>query len=258
MTTTYRPKLWTSLTCAVIIGSGTLAACSKPEDKSAKAVASEAEANKAPAPVTAAAGEGAGGEAGSNDAYAQIPAASTDGLRVAHLRGFFMIAEVASRTQTKEAAAMLAGQGMAEIYDYQADAYTRLGLKEDVLRKAAETGTTADLQAALKALDAAATKAGGKSSDIVKGMLTMSTGLYGDVIRDGKIDPTEYQHSLGAALSTREAAKRDPKLKSVMADLDAYVKLWPTEVPPTDVKALLPKAKVQAQSSRIELALSSL
>jgi len=250
--TMFRPKLWTSTAAALVMGAS-LAACGE---------AGEAgEAGAAPTAGAPAAGEGgeggaeggAGGEAGAQAAYVGVPAESRVGLRLAHLEGFFLIAQ--QQKDGAEAAAALAGQGMLEVFDAQPDAFRSAGVDEAVLKKAAETGAPADLAAAIATIEAAKAKAGGDALAIAKGQLSIAAGLYNGVIVDGGVDPIEYQHSLGAALSAKKVldASSDPKAAAAKAEVAKLIALWPAPAAP---EKPTPVAQVAAQASRAELALN--
>jgi hypothetical protein len=247
--TSFRPKLWTGVSAAILLSA--VAACSEGGEKAADTAT--------PAPAAGEGGEGgaeggaAAGEAGAQSAYAAIPAESRVALRLAHLRGFFIIAR--KQTDGPEAAAALVGQGLAEVYDAQPGAFKSAGLDEAVLRKAAETGTAADLDAALSAISAAQAKAKGDPAAVVKGMVDIAAGLYSGVNVDGAVDPVEYQHSLGAALSAQQVAEStsDEVVKAAKPEIDKLVTMWPAVTAP---ETPTPTGQVSAQASRVELALS--
>lgn len=251
--TSFRPKLWTGVSAAIILTAG-LSACGQPADKA------DAKATNAPAAAVGEGGEGGaeggeGGEAGAQQAYVGVPAESRVGLRLAHLKGFFLIAQ--KQTAGADAAAALAGQGMLEVFDAQPDAFRTAGVDEALLRKAAETGAPADLQAAVANIEAAQAKAGGDPKAIARGMLQIAGGLYKGVVTPDGVDPTEYQHSYGAILSAQQALqtaiKSDPALKSAQGDMTKLVGMWPsTEAPKTPA----PVDQVSGQAARVELALS--
>jgi hypothetical protein len=93
--------------------------------------------------------------------------------------------------------------------------------------------------------------------DAESNALEISSGLYKGVVVDGGVDPIEYQHSLGAALSAQtalvDAAKSDPSLAAAKPEMDRFVALWPTPSAPEKPAA---HGALLAQASRIELALS--
>jgi len=246
--TSFRPKLWTGVSAAIV-----LAACSPAAEEKAEAPAAPA------APVPAGEGGeggaegGAAGEAGAQSAYVAVPAESRAALRLAHLRGFFLIAQ--KQTEGPEAAAALAGQGMLEVYDPAKGAFDATGVNEAVLRKAAQTGSRADLNAAINAINQALDKQGADPAAVAKGLVSISSGLYQLVVQDGAVDPIEYQHSLGAALSAQAvlAKASGPKVAAAKPELDKLVAMWPAPQAPA---AATPVAQVTAQASRVELALS--
>jgi hypothetical protein len=251
--TMFRPKLWTTTAAALVMGAS-LAACGETGEAG--------EAGEAGATATAPAGEGGeggaeggagAGEAGAQAAYTGVPADSRVGLRLSHLEGFFLIAQ--KQTDGADAAAALAGQGMLEVFDAQPDAFRSAGVDEAKLRKAAETGAPADLAAAIAAIEAAKAKAGGDALAIAKGQIELAAGLYNGVIADGGVDPIEYQHSLGAALSAKKVldASSDPKADKAAAEVDKLIALWPA---PSAPEKPTPVSQVAAQASRAELALN--
>src|SRR5688572_28468858 len=195
--TSFRPKRGTGVSAAVIIGAAGLAGCSPAAEEKAEAPAT--------APVPAGEGGeggaegGAAGEAGAQSAYVAVPAESRAALRLAHLRGFFLIAQ--KQTEGAEAAAALAGQGMLEVYDPAKGNFDASGVDAAALKKAAETGAPADISAAIAAIEAAEKKVGGDPVAIAKALVGVSQGLYALVVTPDGVDPIEYQHSLGAALS---------------------------------------------------------
>lgn len=255
---TFRPKLWTAVGAAALIAAG----CSKSGEQGEKAPAGgEAAATAAAGEAgESAAGEGGAGEAGAGEAYAAVPAASRTALRISHLRGFFLVAQEAQTAEGDDAAAALAGQGMLEVFDPVADVFRGAGVDEAVLREAATKGDAASLKAAITNLDAARARAGGDAAAVVSGLTGIAAGLYGHVMVDGGIDPIEYQHSRGAALSAKAELDRfagaNPKVASARGDVQVFLKMWPTVVAPEDVAKATPSAQVQAQASRIQLALS--
>ena len=247
--TSFRPKLWTGVSAAILIGATGLAACSgESQEKVETAI---------PAAAVGEGGEGGAeggvaGEAGAQAAYVGVPAESRAALRLAHLRGFFLIAK--EQPEGADYAAALAGQGMLEVYDVAVDAFKSTGVDEAKLRKAVETGAPADLTAAIAAIDAAMAKTSGDETAIAKGLVSISSGLYQNVLHEGAVDPIEYQHSLGAALAARDilAKSKDAKAVAAKADIDKFVALWPGPIAP---EKPTPAAQVAAQASRVQLAL---
>lgn len=250
---TFRPKLWLTLGAALAL----TAACSEQGESGGEAAAGEG--------GSAVAGEGEGGEgeggaggaageAGAQAAYAGVPADSLAALRLAHLNGFFLVARQAQVAEGDAAAAALAGQGLAEVYDTQAAAFADSGLDAAVLRRAAETGSQTDLAAAITAIDAAQQRAGGNAGAVVAGLAGIAAGIYNQVNIDGAVDPVEYQHSLGAALAAQATANAAGLSPAVRADVDGLVDQWRGVTAPEEASALTPAGQVQAQASRIQLA----
>lgn len=250
--TTFRPKLWTGVSAAILLAAA--AGCSgETGDKADNA------AVNAMAPAAGEGGEGGSeggpgaGEVGAQNAYIAVPPDSRVALRLAHMKGFLLVAQ--KQPEGADAAAALVGQGLIEVFDAQPDAFRSAGVNEAALRKAAQTGAAADLAAAVATLEAAQAKAGGDSAAVTRSMVDIATGLYAGVFMDGEIDPIEYQHAYGAALTAQDLAAKsaDPKVKAAKADLDKLVALWPAAVAPAKPT---PAGQVSAQASRVELALS--
>lgn len=271
----FRAKIWTGVSAAVLLGAGGLAACSgegggeqgasTPSNSPATA-GGEGEgegAAPAPAPVQGGEGEGgegeggaaAGGERGAAAAYGAVPASSRPALRLAQLEGFFRVAKAAGAAQGAEAAAALAGQGLLEVYDPAKAEFASAGLDEAVLRRAAQTGQPTALDAAIQALQAAQNKAGGDPAAVARGLTSLSTGLYREATASG-LDPIEYQHAYGAALAAQALAARESGLSRAKGDIDRLARLWPSPVAPEDAARAPTIQQIQAQASRVELALS--
>jgi hypothetical protein len=253
--TSYRPKLWTAVGAAALIVAGCTPAKQDETPAEAPAAAPIGEAGET------AAGEGGGGETGTEQAYGAVPAASRTALRLGHLRGFFLIAQEALKGEGgEEAAAALAGQGMLEVFDPAAEAMRSTGIDEARLRAAAERGDAASLTAAIAELDEARNKVGGDTAAVINGLVGIAAGLYANVVVEGAVDPVEYQHSHGAALSAlgelQHFGAGNARVQAVKADLERFVKLWPAVDAPEDASKVSPVADVQAQASRIQLALS--
>src|SRR6187549_610828 len=160
--TTFRPKLWTASVAMLLAA----AACSGEGGEAGEA------GEAGPAAAVGEGGEGGAeggagaGEAGARSAYAAVPAESRVALRLAHLKGFLLVAQ--KQTEGPAAAAALVGQGIVEVYDAQPGAFQSAGLDEAPLRKAAESGAPADIAAAISAIEAAQAKAKGDSAAVVK------------------------------------------------------------------------------------------
>ena len=272
----FRAKIWTGVGAAVLLGAGGLAACSgeggEGAEQGAAAPASSpaatggegegGEAGPAPAPVTAGGeGEGdeagaAGGERGASTAYAAVPAESRTAFRLAQLKGFFLAAQALGRAEGPEAAAALAGQGMLEVYDPAKSQIAGAGFDEAALRRAAQTGEPAALDAAVRTLQAAEGKAGGDPAAVARGLTALTVGLYREATAGGALDPIEYQHAYAAALAAQSVAAGQGRLSGAKTDIDRLARLWRTPVAPDDAAAAPKLAEVQAQASRVELALS--
>ena len=247
--TAFRPKLWTA-SVAVLLAA---AACSGEGGEAGDTVNANTAAAVGEGGEGGAEGGAGAGEAGARSAYASVPAESRVALRLAHLKGFLLIAQ--KQTEGEAAAAALVGQGIVEVYDAQPGAFQSAGLDEAPLRKAAESGSKADIAAAISAIETAQAKAKGDAAAVVRGMVDISAGLYQGVIVDGGVDPIEYQHALGAALAAQEVASesKDAKLTAAKADIDKLVAMWPAPQAPEQPT---PVGQVAAQASRVELALS--
>jgi hypothetical protein len=255
--TMFRPKTWTAVGVAALL---TASACSKSGEAGEQAPSGPAGAAAAGEAGETAGGEGGVGEAGAGEAYAAVPPASRTALRIAHLRGFFLIAAEAQKAEGDAEAAALAGQGMLEVFDPAAENFRKVGINEAKLRAAAAKGDAASLRAAIAELDAARKRAGGDPAAVINGMTGMAAGMYGHVVAGGAIDPVEYQHSRGAALSALGELEHfgagDAKALAVKADLERFIAMWPAPVAPDDIAKVAPAGAVQAQASRIQLALS--
>lgn len=238
----FKPKLWTTLSAAVLISAAGLTACNGEGEGDVAAAVGEGGEGGAEG--------GAGGEAGAQEAYLSVPAESRAALRLAHLRGFFLIAR--EQTEGPDAAAALAGQGMLEVYEAAPGAFESAGLDKAPLDRAVETGAPADVDAAIAAIDAALTKAGGDRAAIARGLVSIAAGLYNGVVLATGIDTVEYQHSLGAVLSAE-------KVVAGLADEEAKLEirrlreLYPAPQAPDRPASI---AQVAAQASRVELALN--
>lgn len=248
----FRPKLWSGLGVALAMGG--LAACSNASEPTAAEGEGEAGAVVA-APTGEGEGEGGSGlEAGAAQAYAGVSEASLPALRIGHLEGFFRAALATQPVEGDEAAAALAGQGLLEVFDPSAAAYAELGLDEAVLRRAAETGTRRDLEAALVQFEQARARAGGEPGEVVAALAGISAGLYRNVVVDGTVDPVEYQHALGAALAAQAVARDASDLAGLRPEVDRLVALWPSPQAPETAAEAPTYGQVQAQVSRIDLA----
>jgi len=249
----FRPKLWLTLGAALTL----TAACSEqgqPGGETGGETGGEGGAAAQGENEGGGGGEAGVGEAGASAGYAGVPAESLLALRIAHLKGFFLVAQRSQAVEGDAAAAALAGQGLAEVYDPAAANFAAARLDAAVLRRAAETGSAADLAAAVAALDAAQTQAGGNAGTVVGAMADISAGLYREVAVDGAVDPIEYQHALGAAMSALATARSASLPAQTVTDAEALVAMWHGVTAPDAVAGLTPAGQVQAQASRIRLA----
>lgn len=256
----FRAKLWTTVGAAVVLTAGGLSACSG-EGEGGEGAGAPAAAGSSATPAgeggeAGAEGGAPGGEAGASQAYGSVPAESRTALRLAHLEGFFLAADPVRAAQGPDAAAALAGQGLLEVFDPAAAELRAAGLDEAVLRRAAQSGDAADVRGALAAIDAAQVRAGGDPRALARGMSGITAGLYREATAGGAVDPVEYQHAYAAALAARALAANNTALASSKADLDRLAAMFPSAVAPEDAGQAPKLADVQAQASRIELALS--
>ena len=208
----------------------------------------------------AAIGEGGGehGEAGVATAYAGVDGDQRTLLRLQHLKGFVLVAERVASAGAPADAGVLVQQGLLEVYDPANDQFG--ALNADAVR-GASTGEAAALTSAQRALDAARPQQGDYAALTVS-MIDISAGLYQGVIQTDFVDPIEYQHALGAALSAKDAlAAGRASLRNRNAraydeanrEIDRFIALFPSPTAPEHPTAY---RDVLAQSSRVRLALS--
>jgi hypothetical protein len=255
----WKLKLWRTAGAAALVG---LSACGP----------SAAPVAEAPAPAgasgEAAIGEGGGehGEAGVAAAYAGLEGEARTGLRLQQLKGFLLIAERVNEGDRPEEAGVLVSQGVLEVYDTAADQFGALDAAK--VRGAADGAGLTRQQMARKihdataAIDAARTPLALNHADLAARMIDLSTGLYQNVNQADFVDPIEYQHSLGAALSARDAlvAGEDAMRREnpaaydeAVAEVNRFIELWPQATAP---ETPAPYQNVVRQSSRVRLALS--
>jgi hypothetical protein len=253
----FRPKLWLTLGAALTL----TAACSEqgaPGGESGGEGGGEGGAAAQGENEGGGGGESGAGEAGAAAGYAGVSDESLLALRIAHLKGFFLVAQRSQAVEGDLQAAALAGQGLAEVYDPAASAFAATGIDAAVLRRAAETGSAADLAAAVAALDAALdaaqTAAGGSAAEVVAALADISAGIYREVGVDGAVDPVEYQHALGAAMAAQATARAGGLPAQTVTDTEGLVAMWRGVTAPENVSDLTAAGQVQAQASRIRLA----
>lgn len=249
----WKYKLWQSTAVAVL-----LSACGQPTPAPAP------EAPGAPAGGEAAIGEAGGehGEAGVATAYAGVVGDQRTALRLQHLKGFLLVAERVAEAGMPTDAGVLVQQGLLEVYDPAIDQFG--ALDPGPVRAAGQGASAQSLRAGEAALDLAR---GGLSidyADLAVRMVDLSSGLYQNVVQPDFTDPIEYQHSLGAALSARDAlaagrgalrARDAGAYDEALVELDRFIELWPAPAAPEHPSSY---QEVLRQSSRVRLALSPL
>jgi hypothetical protein len=266
-----RAKLWRGVgVAALAAGMAAVAACT-PGGEGGE-TAQHGEAGEAPAAASAEAGEaakgetgGESGEAGAAAGYARLDPGQASAVRLQHLKGFLLVAQKELDAGRAPEAGALVGQGVLEVHTPAPQAFAGLDIALLNTASAALMDGKPDGKAALqRALDAVSAKQGAGDAETVRRMLRIAQGLYSGVVKDGAVDPIEYQHALGAALAAQDAfARAEPALKAknaaraaeAKAELARLVALWPSVQAPA---APAPAAQVAAQVSRVELALSGL
>lgn len=272
-------KLWRGVGVAALLASGvSLAACqpggeggesgSAQHGEAGEAAKGETggEAGEGAAPVAPAASAGGeAGEAGASTAYAGLDPVAATALRLQHLKGFLLVAKKELEAGHGPEAGALIGQGVLEVQTPTGDAFGDLDLAPVNAASAALLDAKPDGARALQAaIDAVSSKQAPADAALVRRMLSIASGLYSGVVVNGAVDPLEYQHSLGAALSAQDAftraeaslkAKNASRAAEVKTELARLVALWPTAVAPDKPT---PPAQVAAQASRVELALYGL
>lgn len=264
--TAFKLKLWQTASIAVMLGTS---ACSPAEAPPAPEPALPASAGGEAGEAAIGEGGGEQGEAGVAEAYAGLEGPARTALRIQQLKGFLLIGQkVADAGELPEAGALI-GQGVLEVYDPAKDQF---GSLEIAPVKAAETAAadgkpTGEVRGAINAGIAAlnaARPSGVNQADIAARMVDLSAGLYGNVIQTDFVDPIEYQHSLGAALSAKDALaagrsslrqRNAAAYDEAMREIDRFIALWPQTTAP---ESPTPNGQVLAQSSRVRLALSPL
>ena len=259
-----KAKLWRGVGMAALTaGAVSLTACSPAAQKAPPAPV---------APVAGGAGEAAIGESGGESGEAGVsavydglgPAARTQ-LRLQHLKGFLLVANKELDAGHGAEAGALVGQGALEVFTPAAAEFGGLDIAPLSAASTALMDGNPTAGALLQtALGAVTQRQGAADAELVRGMLKITGGLYAGVLVDGGVDPIEYQHSLGAALSTRDAftraeaglaAKNPARAREAKAEMSKLLALWPSVQAPD---APAPAAQVNAQISRVELALSGL
>lgn len=221
-----------------------------------------------PAPVAGAAPAGGGeaGEAGAASAYAGLTGDQRTALRIAHLRGFIMAASTVAQANQPDEAGVLVQQGVLEVFDSAPSEFGSLNM--EIIRAAADTATLSKAQriTRLRAAEAELTRASAdldaEAAITTARMIDIATGLYQLVVQEDFVDPIEYQHSMGAAMSARavlingEGELRRENLRAygeAVGALNRFVGLWPEATAPEQPT---PYREVLTQGSRVRLALS--
>jgi hypothetical protein len=283
----FKPRLWTmmGLSAMALAGVSACGEAGQPTANSgeggsaATAKAGEGEAAKAavttatPVPAAGPAASGESGEAGAQNAYADVPETSHLGLRIAHVTGFVLIAQKTYDAGQADEASVLIGQGLLEVYSPNAatlDAGAK-GLKaafEKIVTAIDTKKPKAEVDAAfgdaLKLARQAELASGAAPKDVVGGMLSIGAGLYGLVIAPDGNDPIEYQHAQGAVLSAKAAfeankatfsSQDDARTQTLGKDIDALLALFPAVSLPEKPASV---ADITGAASRAQLALSGI
>ncbi|MEZ5995373.1 MAG: hypothetical protein R3C25_06435 [Hyphomonadaceae bacterium] len=258
-------RLWRTAGAAAALG---LAACGGEGGEGASTVGggesgegAVAEPETPPA-AAAAGGGGEQGEAGAASAFAGLSGDQLTALRLQHLKGFVMAAETAAQAGEGEAAAVLVQQGLLEAYDVAPDQFGAFDAGPVRAAAAAGPDIAARLRAAHDAIDRAQSGLAADHAVLAARMIDIATGLYQGVVHEDYVDPIEYQHSHGAALSARDALargagelrRRDRRAYEESAtEFDRFAALWPAADAPEAPAAY---RDVLVQASRVRLALS--
>lgn len=280
----FKPRMWSILGLSAMAlasvsgcsGEGGEAAKATPTNASGTPSAGEGEGEGTKARVTSSAPVGASGEsgeAGAQNAYANIPETSHLGLRIAHVTGFVLMAQKAYDAGQSDEASVLISQGLLEVYTPNAttlDAGAK-GLKAsfekvvaaiDAKKPKAEVDS-AFAQALTLARDVELAS-GAAPQDVVSGMLDIGAGLYSGVIAPAGNDPIEYQHAQGAVLGAKAAfdaskaklaTKDRARTETLGKDIDAMLALFPDVALPDNPASV---ADVTGAASRAQLALSGI
>jgi hypothetical protein len=260
-------KLWRTAGAAAALG---LAACGgeggQPGQHHDDGGGEAGEAREAAPGVDTSAASGESGEAGAVSAYAGLSGDQLIAQRLQHLKGFVLTAQAAVDAGKPDDAAILVQQGLLEVHAPAPDQFGALDLAP--VQAAADanglnrTQMTTRLRAATQAIDTAAHGLHVDHAVLAARMIDIATGLYQGVVQADFVDPIEYQHSHGAALSAREAlaagaselrGRNAGAYNDAITEIDRFVALWPSAEAPEQPT---PYRDVLAQSSRVRLALS--
>lgn len=251
---TWRLKLWSG------VGAAALAACgptSTPAPEPAIAVESG----------EAAIGESGGEGGGAMSVYAGLSGDQRIALRLQHLKGYVLIAQRLADSDRAAEAGALVQQGLLEAHDI---APTEFGTLDVARVRAAGDGAHASaaqmsqkLNAANAAIDAARRPLASNHADLAVRLVDLAAALYRNAAQPEAFDPLEYQHSLGAALSARDAltagahnlrGQNAHAYDEALAELDRFIALFPSADAPENPATY---QDVLRQSSRVRLTLSA-
>jgi hypothetical protein len=226
-------------------------------------------------PAAPGAGEAAigetGGEGGGLTAYAGLSGDQLTAMHIQHLRGYIMaaaqiVADRGGNSGNPADAAILVQQGILEVYDAAPDQFGALDMTAIREAAAGTTFTRAEMMQRLRTAQENLTHAIGPlrfdDAQLVVRMIDLSTGLYQQAVADAATDPTEYQHSMGAALAAQQALLlREDDLRRAnlgaysraVGELNRFVALYPSYNAPATPATY---QQVLVQGSRVRLALS--
>jgi hypothetical protein len=280
----FKPRMWSLLGLSAMAlasvsgcsGEGGEGAATPATNAASGASAGEGEGEGAKATVSAAApvaASGESGEAGAQNAYANIPETSHLGLRIAHVTGFVLMAQKAYAAGQSDEASVLISQGLLEVYTPNATTLDTgaKGLKvsfEKVVAAIDAKKPKAEVEnafaEALKLARDAELASGAAPQDVISGMLDIGAGLYSGVIAPAGNDPIEYQHAQGAVLGAKAAfdaskaklaTKDGARTQTLGKDIDAMLALFPAVALPDNPASI---AEVTGAASRAQLALSGI
>ena len=263
-------KLWRGVGAAAALS---LAACGGEGGESSERSGGEAgesaahgEAGEAAAPAPPPMSGGEQGELGIAGVYSGLSGDARTALRLQHLKGFVLVAQRQTDANAPAEAAVLVQQGLLEVYDTAADEFGALDAAPVRAAGDGAAASTADierrLQTAAAAIDNVRNPLDVNHAELAVRMVDISTGLYQYVVQPDFVDPIEYQHSLGAALSARDAlVSGERQLRransaaydEALGELDRLIALWPAAAAPEQPASY---QQVLAQASRVRLALS--
>ena len=246
-------KTWTGLGLATALVGAGLAGCA--------GEAGEAGSEGDPSAVAGEGGEGGEGEGGESASASALPVEQ----RLAFMAGHAAAGIALYRAGEAEAAAPHLSHPVSETHADERAGLEALGFQPAVFEAvsaALEAGKPAaeiepQLAAAEANLDAMRAKAGGDPAALITYLMGVAREEYGAAVKDGAVtDPGESQYAWGFAKVARQIADRieGPQGKTVRAELDTLIKLWPGDAPVPPAKPA-PAGQVSAQASKVELAL---